>query len=135
MIDAALRERMQAPVTLADRVLAAAGALIAAEGVGALTLERVAGQAGCTVMSVYNQIGGRDALLVAVFARHTVLPQLTPLLDTGAAPSVEEIAATVYRHLLDIGLGRGRGDRPDGRGDRPPGLDPGRASRCRRSAG
>jgi len=48
VIDAALRERVRAPVTLADRVVAAAGALIAAGGVGALTLERVAGQAGCT---------------------------------------------------------------------------------------
>ncbi len=106
VIDAALRERIRAPVALSDRVVAAAGALIAAEGVGALTLERVAAEASCTVMSIYNQLGGRDALLVAVFAKHAVLPQFAPLLDAGATSSVEEIAVAVYRRLLDVGLDR-----------------------------
>jgi len=79
-------------------------------------------------MSIYNQIGGWDALLVAVFARHAVLPRLTPWLDGGVTPSVEEIAATVYSRLLDIGLDRSAvATALMGRGDRPPGLGVGRA--------
>ncbi|MGC4936706.1 TetR/AcrR family transcriptional regulator [Kribbella sp. DT2] len=101
-VDKALREQLHAPVTVADRITAAAAELIAADGLGALTLERVAGQAGCTVMSIYNQFGGRDGLLVAVLAEHAVLPWFAPLLDSDQ--SVEEMAAGVYRRLLDVGL-------------------------------
>jgi AcrR family transcriptional regulator len=101
-LDAALRDLGAGPLTLAGRAVAAAGRVIAADGVAALTLERVAADAGCTVMSIYNQIGNRDALLVAVFERHAVLPRFAPLLDGNA--SLTEVAAEVYRRLLEVGL-------------------------------
>ena len=104
-VDAALRERVRAPVSLADRVVAAAASVIGADGVAGLTLERVAEQAGCTVMSVYNQVGGRDALLVEVFRRHTVLPELAPRLRLEGG-TVAGMALAAYRTLIDVGLDR-----------------------------
>ncbi|WP_032364647.1 TetR/AcrR family transcriptional regulator [Rhodococcoides fascians] len=47
-------------------VLEAARSIIAAEGVGALTLEAVAEQADVAVQTIYNRVGGRSALLTAV---------------------------------------------------------------------
>ena len=47
-------------------VLEAARGIIAAHGVGALTLEAVAEQADVAVQTIYNRVGGRSALLTAV---------------------------------------------------------------------
>jgi AcrR family transcriptional regulator len=105
-VDAALRERVRAPVSLADRVVAAAASVIGADGVAGLTLERVAERAGCTVMSLYNLVGGRDALLVEVFRRHTVLPELAPRLRIAGGATVAGMALAAYRTLIDVGLDR-----------------------------
>ncbi|MFC4561757.1 hypothetical protein ACFO4E_07795 [Nocardiopsis mangrovi] len=111
-IDDALRRRGTGPLTLAERAVEAAGRLIVADGLGNLTLERVAAAAGCTVMSIHNQIGGRDALLIAVFDHHAVLPRFAPLLDDPAAApgqdgaALRHIAEAVFRRLLDLGLDR-----------------------------
>ncbi|WP_152366122.1 TetR/AcrR family transcriptional regulator [Microlunatus speluncae] len=101
-VDALLARHGVPRPDLPDRVITAAAMIIATEGVAALTLERVAGAAGCTVPTVYERLGGRDQVLIAVFRRHAVLPQLAPLLRStpdGLGPTVRRI----YGELLQLG--------------------------------
>lgn len=46
-------------------VLDAAGAIIAADGIGGLTMRKLADRAGVAVATLYNQFGDRDGVLVA----------------------------------------------------------------------
>ncbi|MDG1392647.1 MAG: TetR/AcrR family transcriptional regulator, partial [Ilumatobacter sp.] len=46
-------------------VLAAAGEIIAAEGLEGLTMRKLAARAGVAVATLYNQFGDRDGVLVA----------------------------------------------------------------------
>jgi AcrR family transcriptional regulator len=50
----------------AARIAAAARAILAAEGAGAVSMRRVAESAGITPMAIYTHYGSRDALLAAV---------------------------------------------------------------------
>ena len=79
----------RAPVR--ERAVQAAAELISVEGLGAATLEAIAGRADCSVHSVYAAFGGRDALLAAMFDRYT------PVLDIHAVVSAadEDLRATV----------------------------------------
>jgi AcrR family transcriptional regulator len=52
--------------SLHDRILEAAGALMADEGVDAVRLERVARRAGCSRSSLYRYFDTKDALIIAV---------------------------------------------------------------------
>lgn len=48
-------------------LLAAAARLLAAEGPGALTVRRIAAEAGCSTMGVYSRFGGKDGIVDALF--------------------------------------------------------------------
>ncbi|MFJ9034865.1 TetR/AcrR family transcriptional regulator [Streptomyces sp. NPDC102274] len=61
-----------------ERAMEAAGALISKHGLAAVTLERVADSAQCSVHSLYAAFGGRDELLHAVYERYS------PVLDVEA---------------------------------------------------
>ncbi|MZE73354.1 TetR/AcrR family transcriptional regulator, partial [Streptomyces sp. SID5789] len=82
----------------------AGAALIGERGLAALTLERVAAQAQCSVHSLYAAFGGRDEMLLAVFERYS------PILDVEAvlaAPSADlrGTVRTVYS-LMAAALSR-----------------------------
>src|SRR5690606_14297248 len=55
--------------SLTDRILEAASALMADEGVDALRLERVARLAGCSRSSLYRYFDTKDALIIAVLRK------------------------------------------------------------------
>jgi AcrR family transcriptional regulator len=48
-------------------ILAAAGRLLADEGAGALTVRRVASEAGCSTMGLYSRFGGKDGVVEQLF--------------------------------------------------------------------
>ncbi|MDO9352423.1 MAG: TetR/AcrR family transcriptional regulator [Solirubrobacteraceae bacterium] len=52
-----------------EQIVDAAEAILAAEGETGLTMEAVSSQADVAVQTVYNRVGGRSALLVAVAER------------------------------------------------------------------
>ncbi|MEV5016150.1 TetR/AcrR family transcriptional regulator [Streptomyces sp. NPDC053780] len=87
-----------------ERALEAGAALIGERGLSALSFERVAAQAQCSVHSLYAAFGGRDEMLLAVFERYS------PILDVEAvlaAPSADlrSTVRTVYS-LMAAALSR-----------------------------
>ena len=48
-------------------LLAAASRLLAAEGPDALTVRRIAAEAGCSTMGVYSRFGGKDGIVEALY--------------------------------------------------------------------
>lgn len=102
-VDALLARHGVPRLPLADRLVAAAAMIIATDGVGDLTLERVAAAADCAVPTVYEHLGGRDQVLIAVFRRHAVLPQLEPLLGSPAT-DLGTMVRRAYHGLLQVGL-------------------------------
>jgi AcrR family transcriptional regulator len=52
-----------------EAVVAAAEAIVAAEGVEALTMRRLAERLGSSPMALYRHVGGKDELLVALLER------------------------------------------------------------------
>ncbi|MFJ6686907.1 TetR/AcrR family transcriptional regulator [Streptomyces werraensis] len=61
-----------------ERAIQAAAVLISSRGLSAVSLERVAADAGCSVHSLYAVFGGRDEMLQATFERYS------PVLDVEA---------------------------------------------------
>jgi AcrR family transcriptional regulator len=58
-----------------ERAIQAAAAIVRSDGLGALTLERVAAEADCSVPALHQQLGGREGLLAALFERyHPLVP-------------------------------------------------------------
>ena len=76
-----------------ERAVQAAATLISSRGLLAATLEAIAGQADCSVHSLYAVFGGRDELMRAVFDRYS------PILDLDEVLSEpdEELSDTVHR--------------------------------------
>jgi AcrR family transcriptional regulator len=65
----------------------------------ALTLDRLASAAGCSVPSVHEAIGNRDAVLAAVFARYVPLLDLAAAIDAAAGDPGAAVRG-VYRTLI-----------------------------------
>ncbi|MEO3892227.1 TetR/AcrR family transcriptional regulator [Nonomuraea sp. B5E05] len=80
-----------------ERALEAAAHLIAGRGLAELTLETVADSAQCSLPSLREALGGRDALLTAVFERHTPLLDVEELLP---GEDVETTVRSIYRALV-----------------------------------
>jgi AcrR family transcriptional regulator len=105
-LDAALAELGAEPAAkprVADRAIEATAALIARRGVRDVTLDDVAAEAGCSVQAIHAQIGGRDALLVAVFQRYSPMDAMAEVL---ADPPEElaEAARAIYLAVFDAVL-------------------------------
>lgn len=107
VLDEALRARGMGEesrrTSAADRAVAAAARLYAERGVGPVSLEDVAAEAECTVQAIYGQIGGREALLLAVADRYSPLPEIEKALAepasdlfTGALARYRRIMASVF---------------------------------------
>jgi AcrR family transcriptional regulator len=66
----ALSARRHGPQADPDQraeLLTAASKLLATEGPGALTVRRIAAEAGCSTMGVYSRFGGKDGIVEALF--------------------------------------------------------------------
>lgn len=82
------------------RATAAAAALAADHGLGALTLEAVAKRAACSLPALYDQFDNREGLLMAVFERYSPLLRFEQVL-AGPPPSFEEGVRGVYAAAFD----------------------------------
>jgi AcrR family transcriptional regulator len=85
------------------RIIASAGDIADAEGLGAVTLARVAQELGVRSPSLYNHVAGRDGLLRALAARST--RELADALRRAAtgragADAVAAVAAAQRRYAL-----------------------------------
>ena len=76
------------------RAVDAAAVLISEAGLAAVTLEAIAGRAGCAVESLYAVFGNRDTLLGAVFDRYSPIVDI----DVVLATEHSDLTATV-RHV------------------------------------
>ena len=83
-----------------ERAVQAAAAIVRREGLGALTLERVAAAAGCSVPALHLQLGGREGLLIALFERFGPLVSAERLLTTPPATFRDSVRA-IYCLLFD----------------------------------
>ena len=102
-LDDALRAAGLAPGERRDvrtRAIEAAAAIIRAEGIGGITLEAVAEQAGCSVPALHNALGGREGLLVAVFERYSPILSAEALVAADP-PSLDAAVRGLYGLLLD----------------------------------
>ena len=84
-----------------ERAIEAAASLISELGLPAVTLERVAQSAQCSVHSLYAVFGGRDDLLHAVYNRYSpILDVEAVLADTG--DDLETAVRRIYRLLAEV---------------------------------
>jgi AcrR family transcriptional regulator len=86
-----------------QRILVAARRLIASGGMPALSMRKLAGEAGLSVTTLYNLYGNRDAILVALI--HDAVDHMIPNLDAEAPLSspLERCRAVItvsIRHLV-----------------------------------
>lgn len=82
-----------------ERAIEAAAGLIAEHGLSAVTLESIAGAAGCSLPSLHVTFGGRDGLLTAIFERYSPLLDLEALM-ADPPDSVEDTVRAVYRAFI-----------------------------------
>ncbi|HXQ55937.1 MAG TPA: helix-turn-helix domain-containing protein, partial [Actinomycetes bacterium] len=66
-----------------DRILTTATALFQSEGIGAVGVNRIIGQADVAPMTLYRQFGGKDALVAAALEQWSIqwLHRLTDAMD------------------------------------------------------
>ena len=50
-----------------DEILEAASRILSAEGAAALTVRRIAAEAGCSTMGIYSRFGGKDGVVDALY--------------------------------------------------------------------
>ncbi|QVQ50319.1 TetR/AcrR family transcriptional regulator [Spiractinospora alimapuensis] len=82
-----------------ERATDAAALIISERGLGALTLERVAENAECSVPSLHTVFGGRDGMLAAVFERHGPVIELEEL-AAELPESLEETVRALHRIFI-----------------------------------
>ncbi len=83
-----------------ERAVDVAAHLIATYGLAALTLDSVAAAAECSVPSLHEAIGNRDALLSAVFERYVPLLDLEPVIAASAGDS-EATVREIFRAVIN----------------------------------
>ncbi|XRQ11834.1 TetR family transcriptional regulator [Actinomadura welshii] len=90
-----------------ERAIDAAASLIAEQGLAAVTLERVARGAGCSLPALHVVFQGRDGLLTAVFERYMPLDDLEALM-ADPPETAEDTVRAVLRIFVD-GFGQEAG--------------------------
>jgi AcrR family transcriptional regulator len=83
-----------------ERATEAALTVIVRDGLGAMTLEAVAAQAGCSLPALYDQFGGREGLLTALFERYSPIRRFEALLETPPASLAEGVRG-IYAAAFD----------------------------------
>lgn len=104
-LDAAVRERGIDPggrAPLRERAVELAATVLADEGLGAFTLERIAREADCALPSLREAIGGRDALLHAVFSRYGPLDPIADVLRDRAPDDLPGTVHAVLTAIVDV---------------------------------
>ncbi|WEH41752.1 TetR/AcrR family transcriptional regulator [Streptomyces sp. AM 2-1-1] len=87
-----------------ERAVEAGAALISDNGLGALSLERVAAAAECSVHSLYATFGGRDGMMQAIFERYGPFVNIEAILATGPG-DLRSTVRRIYAHLSEaVGL-------------------------------
>ncbi|MGP2440380.1 TetR/AcrR family transcriptional regulator [Streptomyces sp. JW3] len=81
-----------------ERAIAAGAALISSRGLSAVSLERVAADAGCSVHSLYAAFGGRDEMLLAVFERYSPILDVEAVL-AGERTDLRSTVREIYSHM------------------------------------
>ena len=108
------RPNVRDPGDTRTRLIAAARALVDADGPDALSMRKVAADVGVAATAIYWHVGSREALLNAVL--DTMLAELPPLTATGRTPHRRvsslvhslraQILATTHTQQLARQLGR-----------------------------
>jgi AcrR family transcriptional regulator len=84
-----------------ERAVEAAGRLIAEHGLAALTLDRVAAAADCSLPSLREAIGGRDALLSTVFERYSPVADLQQVMaERAEGDDIRTVVHGIYRAVV-----------------------------------
>lgn len=91
-----------------ERAVAAAAAIVREQGLGGLTLEAVAAAAACSVPALHSQLGGREGLLAALFARYSPLPRVERILSGETRPSLVEGTRALYGAVYDAAVAEPR---------------------------
>src|SRR6266487_1295444 len=81
-----------------ERIVAAAVRLIEREGVTAISMRRIAGELGCAVMSLYNHVPGKDALLDGV-AEHVLAGIEVPVQPDASWQEQVRAQARAFRQI------------------------------------
>jgi AcrR family transcriptional regulator len=93
------KARAEAASETRARIVAAAAELLGATPYAPFSLESVARKAGVTRLTVYNQFGGRRALLEAVFDQSAATAGLDQLGEALAAPDPRRALALVVERF------------------------------------
>ncbi len=87
------------PALSLDRIVGAAVALAAAEGIGAVSMARVAKELGASAMSLYRYVAAKDELLALMVDAALVLPDAPPDADEDWRAGIERWAWTYHDAL------------------------------------
>lgn len=90
----------QGQKSVRERAVEAAAVIVSERGLSSVTLERVAGGAGCSVHSLYAVFGGRDDLLRAVYERYTPFLDVQAVL-AGPHEDLPDTVRRIHRALFD----------------------------------
>ncbi len=87
-----------------ERVIEATGELLRERVLADVTLEAIAERARCSLPAIYNQFGGRQGVLRATFERHSPLPAIAHLVESGrleAEPDLRSEVRALYAAVFD----------------------------------
>ena len=86
------RRRAADTESIRDRIVAAAVALADAEGLGAVSMRRIATELGMATMSIYHYLPGKDELVAAMIDESFGDDELPPIPETGWRARMDLIA-------------------------------------------
>jgi AcrR family transcriptional regulator len=82
-------------------ILEAASRILSAEGASALTVRRIASEAGCSTMGIYSRFGGKDGVVDALYAEgfRVLVDGMTALPSSDDAVADLRLGCLCYRDL------------------------------------
>ena len=87
-----------------ERVVSAVAELLQERPLAEITLEAVAARASCSLPAIYDQFGGRQGVLKAVFEQYSPLPSVERLVATGGLstePDLRHDVRALYGAVFD----------------------------------
>jgi AcrR family transcriptional regulator len=93
----------EVPPSVADRILAAAGELVAERGLGGLSLDEVASRSGASRATVYRFYPGKAALFRAVVLAYLPIDETLGMMETMADSPPTQVMGTLARSLAQTG--------------------------------
>ena len=89
-------------VSRRDRLVDAALAVFARDGVDGASIKKIGRAAGVAPALIYHYFESKEALLAAVVARHGFLPQLRRMLAVPPTASVTEVLPQIARQMYGL---------------------------------